>query len=299
MPTVAKSLLTKESLALTRSRYENALEWLDSKELNIGPTRLKKYQTHYNSLIDNWGRETFQEIIENKNYASAINEIHEIIEIKDKLEELDCRQVHESLRKILSGKELYSDEAISVKPSSARDFSFELYMARYFKRAGYQLNFNTVADFNAIDANDSIFVECKRPAKEETMGKNIEKALKQAISRFIENDSRNQKGVAAIDMTHLVNPDHEFMIVHDIKTTSEKLKQSDQIYSPAIKRHFDKYGEHCLSVILHWRMPVFYVKEQSVGLYGRCYSVPIFKKSTSSENVFNRLNQKLMDSVGL
>lgn len=299
MPTVAKSLLTKDSLALTMSRYESALEWLNSKGLNIGPTRLKKYNIHYNSLIENWGRETFREIVENKNYASAIHEVHELIEIKEKLEEFDCLQVHENLRKILSGKELYSDEAISVKPSSARDFSFELYMARYFKRAGYQLNFNTVADFNAIDANDSIFVECKRPAKEETMGKNIEKALKQAISRFIENDSRNQKGVAAIDMTHLVNPYHKFMIVNDIKAASEELKKSDEIYSPVIKRHFDEYGEHCLSVILHWRMPAFYVKEQSVGLYGRCYSVPIFKEGTNSEDVFNRLNQKLMDSVGL
>lgn len=245
------------------------------------------------------GRETFQEIIGNKYYASAIHEVHEIIEIKDKLEELDCDEVHDSLRKILSGKELYSDDAISVKPSSARDFSFELYMARYFKRAGYQLNFNTVSDFNAIDANDSIFVECKRPGKEETVGKNIEKALKQAISRFIENDSKTQKGVAAIDLTLLLNPSQEFMIVNDIKGVSDSLRNADHVYSPEIKKHFDKYGEHCLSVILHWRMPVFYVKEQSVGLYGRCFSVPIFKEKTSSEEVFNRLNQKLMASVGL
>lgn len=298
MPAVSNSVLTKEALSLTLSKYESALEWLQSKGLNTGPTRLNKYQVHYKSLIQNWGQETFREIIENKHYASAIHEAYEIIEIKDKLEEFECREVHESLRKLLSGKELYSDDAISLKPSSARDFSFELYMARYFKRAGYQLNFNTVADFNAYDAEDSIFVECKRPAKEETVGKNIEKALKQAMSRFVESDSRTQKGVAAIDMTTLLNPSQNFLIVDDAKAISDSLKLADNIYSPHFKKHFDKYGKHCLSVILHWRLPAFYVKEQSVGLYGRCFSVPIFEKGTSSEDVFNRLNHKLMAAVG-
>jgi len=293
------SALTKEELSSIIRKYEDALAWLSEKGLNIGPTRLNKYQTHYRSLLENWGKETIREIINNKNYASAIHETYEVIEIKEKLEEFDCKEVHESLKKSLSGLELYSDDASSSKPSSARDFSFELFMARYFKRAGYNLNFNTVADFNAHDTDDSIFVECKRPAKEETVGKNIKKALKQSMKRFIENDSKNQKGIAAIDLTALLNPGQEFLVTDDLDVISDALKEADKVYSPEVKRHFDEYGEHCLSVIFHWRVPVFHLREESVGLYARCFSVPIYKAGTTSEDVFNRSNKKLMGSVGL
>jgi hypothetical protein len=293
------SALTKEELSSIIRKYEEALAWLGKKGLNIGPTRLNKYQTHYRSLLENWGKETVREIISNKNYASAIHEAYEVIEIKDKLEEFDCKEVHESLKKSLSGLELYSDDARSSKPSSARDFSFELFMAGYFKRAGYNLNFSTISDFNAHDTEDSIFIECKRPTKEETVGKNIKKALKQSMSRFIENDSRNQKGVAVIDLTLLLNPSQEFLITYDLNIISEALKEADKTYSPKVKRHFDEYGKHCLSVIFHWRVPAFHLKEESVGLYVRCFSVPIYEAGTSSEDVFNRLNKKLMRSVEL
>ena len=298
MPVKTNSNLTKQDLHSILNKYEESLDWLKSKGLNIGPSRLNKYQVHYRALIDNWGKETIRDIIENKNYASSIYEIHEVIEIKNKLEELDCKEVHESLKKMISGLELYSNDDSSPKPSSARDFSFELYIARYFKRAGYELNFSTVADFNAFTPEDSIFIECKRPAKDETIGKNIEKALKQSMKRFIDGDTRDQKGVAAIDLSHLINPDHEFLITDNINEIAGRIKTSDEIYSPEVKKHFDKYGEHCLSVIFHWRIPVCNLKE-GVGLYERCFSVPIFKSGTSSEDVFNRLNSRLINTVGL
>ncbi len=130
------------------------------------------------------------------------------------------------------------------------------------------------------------------------VGKNIEKALKQSMKRFIDGDTRDQKGVAAIDLSHLINPDQEFLITDNINKIADRIKISDEIYAPEVKRHFDKYGEHCLSVIFHWRIPVCNLKE-CVGLYERCFSVPIFKSGTSSEDVFNRLNSRLINTVGL
>lgn len=298
MPSISYSKLEKTPLTKTLERYTDALRWLKSKGLNVNATRLGKYTDHYQQLIDNWGRESFAQIAHNKNYASAIHEIHEIIEIKEKLSEFDCKEVYESLKKTASGLELYSNEVDCLKPSSARDFSFELYMARYFKRAGYTLNFNTIADFNAHDEHDSIFVECKRPAKEETIGKNIEKALKQAMKRFKVDDNRNQKGVAAIDITLLMNPNNEFMITDNISEVSKRLREADDKISPPIKRFFDKYGADCISVIFHWRLPLIHTVEECVGLYERHFSVPIFSHGTSSEQVFNRMNEKLNSSVG-
>ncbi|WP_270826535.1 hypothetical protein [Aeromonas sp. Y318-1] len=110
MSVITNSVLTKEKLSTTLKKYVEALNWLDSKGFNIGPSRLKRYQTHYESLIHNWGNETILEIVTNKNYASAIYEAYEVIEIKDKLEEIECKEVYESLKKSLSGVELYSDE---------------------------------------------------------------------------------------------------------------------------------------------------------------------------------------------
>ncbi|NQY50580.1 MAG: hypothetical protein HRT50_16055 [Colwellia sp.] len=299
MPINTKSKIKQERLGVTLVKYQEALNWLETKGFNVKSSRLAKYAQNYQKLLDNWLEETFREKIENKSYSSSVYEIHEIIEIHKRLVEFDCKEVNESLKKVLSGVELYEEDGLKTKPSSARDFSFELYMASYFKRAGYNLSFNTIADFNASDSKDSFFVECKRPAKEETLGKNIEKALKQSVKRFVSDSKFIQKGVAAIDISHLLNPNHEFYVVKDLNETSEYLKVADEVYSPIIKENFDKYGENCIAVILNWRLPLLHIPNQQLGLYNRVFSVPIFNPNSTSEEAFQRMSNKLKSSVGV
>jgi len=293
-----KSKIKQERLDSTLKKYQEALVWLEKKGFNVKNSRLAKYDKSYQKLLDNWGKETFKEIIENKSYSSSVYEVYEVIQIHQRLIEFDNKDVNESIKKLLSGVELYEEDDLKIKPSSARDFSFELYMASYFKRAGYSLSFNTVADFNAYDKKDSFFVECKRPAKEETFGKNIEKALKQSVKRFLSDSKRCQKGIAAIDISHLLNPSHEFQVIASLNKTSDYLSVADEIYSPMIKEHFDKYGENCVAVILNWRLPMLHIPNQQLGLYNKVFSVPIFNSNSTSEEAFKRMSQKLTNSVG-
>jgi len=288
----------KEELAKRLAKYEDTLKKLRELGLNVNPSRLKKYVAPYKKLISNWGAETIREIITNKSYASALFEIHQVIEIGEKLLEFEDHDLTASLRKIISGGELYSVDSKKDKTNHSRNFSFELFMARYFKRAGYQLNFNTIADINAIDDIDSIFIECKRPANVETVGRNIEKALKQAIKRFDTNEPRNQKGIAAIDLTALINPEQEFFVSNDLSIISNKTKEVEQLCAPVVRNLFEKYGNDCLSVMFYCCFPVFQLKDESIGIYDRCFSVPIYVDNTLSEEVFTRLNHKLMESVG-
>lgn len=299
MPSIVNSKLKKESLSKTLEKYSEAVEWLESKGLRVRASRYGRYAAHYERLIDSWGSESFSQISADRDYASSIYEVHGVIEIKDKLSELYCEELHQSLRKIISGQERYGDELVGSKPNSARDFLFELYMARCFKRAGYSINFKTVADFNAHDEQDSIFVECKRPSKEDTFGRNVEKALKQAVGRFSSSDFRNQKGIAAIDMSSLINPDNEFTRIDGFSNISSRLKASDEQISLEVRKFFSKYGEDCISVILYWRVPVLDPKEETVGLYERTFSVPLHSVGSVSEQVFRRVSEKLSHSVGL
>jgi hypothetical protein len=298
VPIHKKSKLKQERLDITLRKYQEALDWLEKKGFNVKSSRLAKYDKSYQKLLDNWGKETFREIIENKSYSSSVYEVYEINQIHQRLMEFDSKEANESIKKILAGVELYEEDNLKTKPSPARDFSFELYMASYFKRAGYRLSFNTVADFNAYDKKDSFFVECKRPAKEETFGKNIEKALKQSVKRFVSGNKLCQKGIAAIDISHLLNPNHEFKVIEDLNKTSDHLNIADEIYSPMIKEHFDKYGENCVAVILNWRLPLLHIPKQQLGLYNKVFSVPIFNPKSTSEEAFNRLSKKLTNSVG-
>ncbi|RRI84248.1 hypothetical protein EIM01_06635 [Pseudomonas aeruginosa] len=299
MPSIINSKLKKESLSRTLARYSEAVDWLESKGLHIRASRYGRYAAHYERLIDNWGNESFSQISANRDYASSIYEVHGVVEIKDKLSELYCEELHQSLRRIISGKERYGDELVGSKPNSARDFLFELYMARCFKRAGYSIDFKTVADFNAHDEQDSIFVECKRPSKEDTFGKNVEKALKQVVGRFSSSDFRNQKGIAAIDMSSLINPDNEFTRIDGFSNISNQLKAGDERIALEIRKVFSRFGQDCVSVILYWRVPVLDTKEEAVGLYERSFSVPIYSLGAASEQVFRRVSEKLSRSVGL
>ncbi|MBD3897189.1 hypothetical protein IEI94_15130 [Halomonas sp. ML-15] len=292
------STINKEELAASLSRYESTLKKLLELGLNVNPSRLKKYIEPYEQMITKWGTESVSSIVSNRQYASVLFEVHQMIEIGDKLLELKHDNLTAALKKTLSGCELYSVDAQKKKANSARDFSFELFMARYFKRAGYDLNFDTIADINATDEQDSIFIECKRPAKEETVGPNIQKALKQAIKRFDPNDKRNQKGIAAIDLTALINPEHEFLVPKDLSFISDVLKNADHGYAPAFQQVFSEYGTDCLSIIVYFCFPVFQLKDETIGIYDRCFSIPIYDEGSSSEEVFLRMNDKLMTSIG-
>lgn len=292
------SIINKEELAKSLARYEYTLTQLVDLGLNVNPSRLKKYIEPYNQMITRWGTESISSIVNNKQYASALFEVHQMIEIGEKLLELKHDNLTAALKKTLSGDELYSVDAQKEKTNSARNFSFELFMARYFKRAGYDLNFDTISDINATDEQDSIFIECKRPAKEETVGPNIQTALKQAIKRFDPNDKRNQKGIAAIDITALINPEHEFLVPNDLYFISDVLKNADHAYAPTFQQAFSEYGSDCLSIIIYFCFPVFQLKDETIGIYDRCFSIPIYHEGSSSEDVFLRLNDKLMTSVG-
>ncbi|MEZ8122819.1 hypothetical protein ACED30_25450, partial [Vibrio splendidus] len=61
----------------------------------------------------------------------------------------------------------------------------------------------------------------------------------------------------------------------------------------------DNYLEkHRLSIIVYFSFPVFQLKDETIGIYDRCFSIPIYHKGSLSEDVFLRLNDKLMTSVG-
>ena len=81
MPVTTKSNLSKPALYQLLEEYESALDWLRSKDLNIDPSRLNKYKKHFINLVENWGTETVQEVVENRNYAASIYEIYETIEL--------------------------------------------------------------------------------------------------------------------------------------------------------------------------------------------------------------------------
>lgn len=299
MGSITDYKINKKSIESSLADYDDSIKWLKNVGCNVDPSRLNKYKKELVKFSTVYNNIHLTELLNNNLYSSLLYEIQEIIEIKDKLSDITDKSFFESLKKITSGPELYSDEKNTKNGNLARNISFELYMARYFKRANYNINFNTIADFNAFDEETSFFVECKRPTKEETIGDNIKEALEQTIKRFDSSTSKKQKGIAAIDISHLVNEDHKFIPTPNLKAFSENLKKADNIYSPKIIESFNNYGGNCISVIMHWRVPVYELENDCITTYEKCFSIPICHNYPDSFDVFHKLNKKMMASVGV
>jgi hypothetical protein len=278
--------------------YDNSIKWLKNIGYNVDPSRLNKYRKQLIKFIADYDNLNLANLLKNNLYSSLIYEIQEIIEIKNKLSDITDKEFFDSLKKIISGPDVYSEEKNTANGNLARNTSFELYMARYFRRAGYTISFNTIADFNAFDDVTSFFIECKRPTKQETIGPNIKEALEQTIKRFDPASTKIQKGIAAIDISHLINEEHNFITTPNIAALSEKFKDSDNIYSPEIINLFNSYGDTCISVMLHWRLPVYELENNHISSYEKCFSIPICDMHPESMNVFHGLNNKLMKSIG-
>ncbi|HHF3410391.1 hypothetical protein NI385_17930 [Vibrio parahaemolyticus] len=296
MPVHIKNKQILTPMTETLDKYDSALEWLNNNGFNVNPTRYNAYRKQLVVMIESWGEQTFREIAEDKQCSSALVETQHLIEIKEKLESIKCDGFMETIQKTLKGQVHYSDEKKNA--SSPRDYAFELYMARYFQRSGYELSFDTIADFNAFNQVDSVFIECKRPRTEDAIGKNIEKALKQSKKRFKDNCTKHQKGLAAIDITSLLFPNNEILITEDIREHSRLAMLADQKTAPYFKSFFDSYGDDCISIITYSCIPFIDIKNEMYGIYDRCFSIPIYKPNTESEAVFFRLNQALQSGVG-
>lgn len=128
----------------------------------------------------------------------VLREVHELTWIGEGLREAETTGLASKLRLVVRG----ADFAALDRNTESRNTQFELRIASYLGRSGYQLDFGSLTDIIATRDRTSYFIECKRIASPAQLAKRIKEGLDQIEGRMPKSTlSKSSYGVVAVDVT--------------------------------------------------------------------------------------------------
>lgn len=203
------------------SELNAACEWLNSLGFKYTGTRIEAYKNCLDSLYTHYKAGTIGEF--NKKYkliefVNSAQEAAEIVAIHKGLSAYDVNALKDKIDKILSGNEFKNHD----KNSLPRSIAFELSIAARFSAAGYQINFNTAADFKFKFNETEVFVECKRLKSKRKVVKNISEAFAQLGVRYKKECADSCLGIAAFSISDMLNKGDLFLVAKNDTEVGEK-----------------------------------------------------------------------------
>ncbi|EHW0655868.1 TPA: hypothetical protein ACN310_004601 [Vibrio parahaemolyticus] len=197
------------------AEYDEALEWMKGLGLPAIESRLGKYKI----IVENFGENldlTKDDVASEQLFHEFLNaqmEIAETIRIFHSLSNRDFDEFSQQLKKVTSGQPFRN----ASKSDPSRDFLFELTMASRFIVGGFEVQLNQIADIVAVkDGFPKLFLECKRIKSEKRIQDNVKKANEQLKKRIAADKSKQCRGLAALNVNDLINPENDMIIVEDV-----------------------------------------------------------------------------------
>jgi hypothetical protein len=273
--------------------YLQATEWLTSIGIPYSKTRFGEYKKVLDHFDANWDKgddEAFK--VRLHKFLNAHAEAIEIVRIYNELSEYTFTDYIDQLKKVTSGKAFRNTSA----KDQSRDFAFELTMAARFIRGGFTVNLNHLADIVAErEDTPRIYVECKRIKSLSKIKANIKKANQQLKTRLSQNASNLPRGLVAINVNDLINPNNNMMVIEHIdrlqQINSHNLNQfvQDNVESFNTARFSKSLGvfcEHIDQAFIHDRTPMAVANCRGVTLYK-------YHESGNEIDIINKLANSL------
>lgn len=221
-----RSSFTRTNYGDLSSQYEAAFQWFKSFSFNVAVTRLRTYKACIDELASHYVQGTLDTAKFQRDFAhqvSTLSEATEIMRIHRGLADLYTSGLKEKLSIVLSGKH--------GRPSPSefdpgRDIAFELLLAARCWRAGLQIEIGAQADLIVAFNGTELFIECKRLKSPGNVRKHVKHALQQLHARYGSSMSPSRaRGILALSITDLANPEHGLMTGSSSDDVSEKVQR--------------------------------------------------------------------------
>ncbi|HBG7231774.1 TPA: hypothetical protein KRA30_001935 [Clostridioides difficile] len=214
------SKINRMSYELTHSRnfmnkLDEVFKWLESKNLRVHLSRYSRYKSYIDDFYKNGNKNDLHDLEQKfKKLNDSVQECVQIVQVYDAFKNENSCGFNERLHKIISGVDFYNPEN---KSDQARDFLYELLVASWFKKWGYDIDFEQITDVVAKKDGITVYVECKRIKSINGLEENFRKACKQ-LSKI--NDPTEHYGLVFIDIYNCVADyirDYEYSSIVDMK----------------------------------------------------------------------------------
>lgn len=208
------------SLAEISANYTKAIDWLTSVGYEINQSRIGLYKKALNSLLesfskDGWG--DLQDLEYRQHLTTVFVEVRELVSIYLGLSKRVSvnNSYSESLKHFLKGPFHATDESMKSASNRARNIGFELYINSLFSEAGFDLKLGSKSDMKFTFKGFTFYVECKRPQYYHQVNSRVKSATEQLYVRYQEGDSTSSRGIIALEVSKLFNPNNYILSVRN------------------------------------------------------------------------------------
>ena len=187
---------------------DNAVSWLQNVGIRYAPTRLGEYKRAIETLLKIYTSDDVKKMRdEYARIVTALFEANDLILIHKDLAGKFDGKLRARIEKYAKGPVNYTEELTSSSSNIGRNTAFELLVMSKLVKAGIEPDFEVDGDIAVLFDNRSIIFECKRPQSLGKLESNIRDAFKQLEKRFLNPIRARHRGIIAIDISKIVNPD--------------------------------------------------------------------------------------------
>jgi hypothetical protein len=189
-------------------RLENLYNRLKQSGLRVQSTRLDAYRKAISAFDQITSADQVREWASVDNVKLLYNDLEdadEILEACDQFDNLSRPGLLDRLEKILSGPRVLAEET----PNSGRPRNtlFELVLAARLKKAGFEVDLDSVEDVRFTLSGAPCFVECKRIHSPDKLSTRVKGAADQVTTRCDAAGTSSARGIIAIDVSEIESRD--------------------------------------------------------------------------------------------
>ncbi len=253
-----QEIVTKETIEEIKENFDSAVAWLDSIGFPLQRGRIVEYRKRINIIYLNWDTQKWGDLKNEENKAlltTVLLEARELISIYKGFSEHTNPEISNELSHYLKGPVLITDEKAANASNRPRNIGFELYLNALFIKAGMIPIYDTRADMSFQYNGSRFFIEAKRPLTSKSAVANISEGNKQLKNRYESSISKKNKGILALDLSKVINPNNKIMVVESDQHLNTLMYNEDKVQIEALSEHWHKKRhKRTVAVLLHYRL---------------------------------------------
>lgn len=244
--------------------YEAAVSWVAAVGFPVARGRLSEYRRIISDLSENFEEKGWGDLDDDNHrqlVCTALLEVRELVSIYRGLASLPEVDATKDLHHYIKGPFSPTMEVAHNASNRPRNIGFELYLNALFAFANLRPLYGSNADLSFDYMNQTFFVEAKRPTNPQAAESLIRDANKQLSRRLKELRSHHARGLIALDLTKVINPQNKIMSVFSEDHLSSLMYNEDERQIAALRTHWH-HGRHkrTIGVLLHYRMLTNFVE---------------------------------------
>jgi hypothetical protein len=249
--------------------FEAAVAWVLAAGFPVDRGRIAEYRQVLRELSasfesSGWG--DLNNAQHREKVCTTLLEVRELTSIHRGLEAASQPAAVADLKHYVKGPFQPTDEAPHNASNRPRNFGFELYLNALFAYAGLRPTYGTEADLCFTHDGITFFAEAKRPLTASSAESLIGKANKQLTRRLKDLHSHTARGLLALDLTKVINPENKVMPVYGEDHLNQLMFNEDRRQIDILKEfwHRNRHSR-TVGVLLHYRMLTHFLPSGSLN----------------------------------